>query len=1814
MFKRAMYTMICFMILVSTFFQGNAPSVHADSSNLDVWVVNALKSLYRTSTIPANPDNSIDLVSAKNEYESEQIAVRGASDFKITGIEFSDLVSPGNTISNSNLSYHFEEYVLEDTVQPNQYRPDLVGTQIYPLSEIPDPLSNDTSINVAANSTQPILITNYVPADAVPGLYSGIVTMKTTLGDYQVPINVEVANAAIPPTSEANFVNYQWSMTNGFMIGGNPPEIVDDPLTQSSYDVGENYYGVDTYSDEWFDLMDNFAKTMTDYRQNMIWVRTDLLLNEKGTKMVSFKDGIPENIDWSLFDRYVQTFMDRGITHFANIHLIHALEQMPQNERPNNNNPEDPWKTSIPEFDSLPVTDAYLTNYLTALHDHLEEKGWLNGFTWYQHTKDEPNGASITNYMTYIARKIKEIVPDFKTLDADAAGTLMNETIKPYVDVWVPLTPVFEDKKSLYKAEQAAGKDLWVYTCDANPAPWLNRFWTQPILTGRLLFWNLSQEGVQGHLHWGWNVWYVPHYGDSTIVYPDKEHMTVKSSLRYEAQRDGLEEYELMHQLKQTNPGLAKRIVDSAVNPSDPRKYTLDNEYISKLHDYLVKAAAGETLGEIPVPTSPYDGQDVPMTYMTDNATGEITFDGEWFAKSRKYAYMGGVQGTLKADDELTYTFTGAGIDLIAEKNEGSGKISVSIDDSAPVIIDLYEKVQLDSISVYSNHNLSAGKHTIKVVNLENKNLFVDGFRVSMYEGQELYDGTLQSLDLTNAPSVLFNKNNINYQAIIPNDVDVITITPTLADANGTLDINGKRYGSGERLTFNIPTGKSKILIRSTASDGETTRLYTLNFLKGNVNQPTTNIARSYSAITATAAREDSTGYGVSNMVDGSYGSMFASISGYTSIVPFPHEINLTWNQQKTFNTIVMATPSGLLQGITDIDVEATSEGTNWTTIAKRVPIQWHSSTDDNKMEYTYANIPTVNDALKLRIRVNDANNTYWGIYALYELELYNLPDNGEINPIADGTLSNLIIPNVPSFKFDNSTTTYPVMIPNDVSTITITPTLSDGAGTLQVNGKTVANNTAQTFDIPFGKSVIHIRSTASDGTTTKLYTLNFLKGNEDGLGTNIARSYSEITATAEREGEDYSAKKMVDGIMYTMFASSRGYNNEHPFPHEINLTWEQPQTFNTVVMATTSGLIQGISNIDVQASTDGINFETIASGVPIQWNSNEDDGVMEHTFANIPEVRDALKLRIQINDANYTTWGMYAMYELELYNLVENGEIGENSNTITASAGENGTISPNGAVVVNEGEDQAFTFNPNNGYEVDEVLLDGTAVTVTGSVYTVTNITADHTINVTFKLKETGGENSNTITASAGENGTISPNGAVVVNEGEDQTFTFNPDNGYEVDKVLLDGTAVTVTENVYTVANITADHTINVTFKQKETGGESSTPPTSGGNSSVPSTSGTVNGNTDAHILVVKTEDLTSTASNGVVTIAAKDKEKIVLPANAAELLGHHQLVIQAGPFTLEVPAELLKQLTDKLSEEDKRNSTIELIMTHLSESDADNLLAIRQSSMHAIIKISGNVINFSLSIVGKDGKVTSLNSFDKPMTIRFKTDPSLNPKRSGIYYLADNGTLEYVRSTFINGEWVADIHHFSKYAMLEFKKLFTDVKSTHWAADAIEQLAAKQFIEGTSAAMFEPERSITRAEFTAMLVKALNLTSEGESKFTDVSKGAWYEGAVSMAVKAGIIKGISTTSFNPDARIKREEMVTMMMRAYVILKDVKLNGKTASSFTDESAVAAWALESVRAAAALHFINGREANKFVPSGITSRAEAAALLNRAIQ
>ncbi|MDL2238265.1 hypothetical protein LJC56_10660, partial [Christensenellaceae bacterium OttesenSCG-928-K19] len=70
-------------------------------------------------------------------------------------------------------------------------------------------------------------------------------------------------------------------------------------------------------------------------------------------------------------------------------------------------------------------------------------------------------------------------------------------------------------------------------------------------------------------------------------------------------------------------------------------------------------------------------------------------------------------------------------------------------------------------------------------------------------------------------------------------------------------------------------------------------------------------------------------------------------------------------------------------------------------------------------------------------------------------------------------------------------------------------------------------------------------------------------------------------------------------------------------------------------------------------------------------------------------------------------------------------------------------------------------------------------------------------------------------ITATAGAGGSISPEGAVYVQQGGSQAFTFTPDSGYEVDTVTVDGVAVTVANNSYTIEDVQKSMAIHVTFK---------------------------------------------------------------------------------------------------------------------------------------------------------------------------------------------------------------------------------------------------------------------------------------------------------------------------------------------------------------------------------------------------------------
>ena len=144
----------------------------------------------------------------------------------------------------------------------------------------------------------------------------------------------------------------------------------------------------------------------------------------------------------------------------------------------------------------------------------------------------------------------------------------------------------------------------------------------------------------------------------------------------------------------------------------------------------------------------------------------------------------------------------------------------------------------------------------------------------------------------------------------------------------------------------------------------------------------------------------------------------------------------------------------------------------------------------------------------------------------------------------------------------------------------------------------------------------------------------------------------------------------------------------------------------------------------------------------------------------------------------------------------------------VTASvSGVGGAISPAGTTSVPQGQPITFDIVPDNGYRILSITDNGVNVGNT-SPYTITNVTAPHAVVATFRKVYT-------IDASAGPNGTITPIGSALVDSGTDRNFSLSANFGYKVGDVLVDGTSVGSMTS-YTFANVSADHTISVSFTE--------------------------------------------------------------------------------------------------------------------------------------------------------------------------------------------------------------------------------------------------------------------------------------------------------------------------------------------------------------------------------------------------------------
>ena len=175
-----------------------------------------------------------------------------------------------------------------------------------------------------------------------------------------------------------------------------------------------------------------------------------------------------------------------------------------------------------------------------------------------------------------------------------------------------------------------------------------------------------------------------------------------------------------------------------------------------------------------------------------------------------------------------------------------------------------------------------------------------------------------------------------------------------------------------------------------------------------------------------------------------------------------------------------------------------------------------------------------------------------------------------------------------------------------------------------------------------------------------------------------------------------------------------------------------------------------------------------------------------------------------------------------------------------------------------------------------------------------------------------------------------------------------------------------------------------------------------------------------------------------------------------------------------------------------------------------------------------------------------------------------------------------------------------------------LFTDTKE-HWAYPQIAQMEAAGIATGYGDNTFRPDAPITRAEFTALIIRSFGLTPMRYSGgFLDISSDDWYAGIIETAYRYGLINGTDATHFSPDTLITREQMALIVMRAYHGADGAPPTGE-AISFYDQYELSPEGMTSVMEATQLGIIKGMGEHLFAPHDNASRAQAIVMLSRLI-
>jgi len=500
-------------------------------------------------------ENNDTAAAAKGETVSFQFVVRSIYPIKNLKVEAGNLVC-GNQQIPAGLKA-FVGYVRQGRATPNPSRDRLVSAS----DMFPDPLIEEETMDVSSMSNQPVWISYDVPKDSPAGIYSAEVVISGKVQGKTFRIRKKVAakifNVVLP---EQTLYTTNWFVINT-STGGDAndlkPGVVLDNLSYMN-----NGEPVAVFSDLYWQLVKTLANTMRDFGQN-VYMLSPLKLckyNISGTNYT---------FDFTNFDQTVEFFMKEGnLKLIEGEHIAHRITD---------------WSSlfgvDVPFADgairTLPfendTAQLFMSQFFPALYQHIKSKGWDK--IYIQHIADEPIRENVDSYIQ-IAETVKKMMPGIRIIEANHSREVENT-----IDIWVPQLDFFHSDYKYYQERQAAGDEVWYYTCLAPQGNYANWFIELPLIKTRILYWLNYRYGATGFLHAGYNKWWrfkngeaayifeeggnILPGGDTFIIYP--AYRKVNISIRLVAVRDGIRDYELLKLLEKKYPDQAKEIARTVV-------------------------------------------------------------------------------------------------------------------------------------------------------------------------------------------------------------------------------------------------------------------------------------------------------------------------------------------------------------------------------------------------------------------------------------------------------------------------------------------------------------------------------------------------------------------------------------------------------------------------------------------------------------------------------------------------------------------------------------------------------------------------------------------------------------------------------------------------------------------------------------------------------------------------------------------------------------------------------------------------------------------------------------------------------------------------------------------------------------------------------------------------------------------------------------------------------------------------------------------------------------------------------------------------